>query len=98
MLEASFRGSGPASSQMETNDMKLKLLILAILLGLGGTAATAAELVDADGDGVFSMDEVKAVYPDVTEELFVQLDVNGDGALDAEEVAAAETAGLLTAG
>lgn len=78
--------------------MKKWKIILATLLGLGAGAAAAAEIEDANGDGVYSMDEVKAAYPDLTEELFGTLDLNGDGALDAEELAAGETAGLLNAG
>ena len=78
--------------------MKKWKIILATLLGLGAGVAAAAEIEDANGDGVYSMDEVKAAYPDLTEELFGTLDLNGDGALDAEELAAGETAGLLNAG
>ena len=71
--------------------------ILAILLGLGGTAAMAA-VEDTDGDGVYSMEELKAAYPEITEDVFNEADQNGDGMIDAEELAAAEAAGLLTAG
>lgn len=72
-------------------------IILATLLGLGATAAMA-EVEDTNGDGVYSMDEVKVTYPDLTEEVFTTLDANADGALDAEELAAGVSAGLLTAG
>jgi hypothetical protein len=72
-------------------------IILATLLGLGATAAMA-EVEDANGDGVYSMDEVKVTYPDLTEEVFTTLDANADGALDDDELAAGVSAGLLTAG
>ncbi|MDA8585238.1 hypothetical protein N9L47_03110 [Rhodobacteraceae bacterium] len=72
-------------------------IILATLLGLGATAAIA-EVQDTDGDGVYSMEEVKATYPDLTEDVFAQLDANGDGALDVEELAVAQSAGILKAG
>ena len=72
-------------------------IILATLLGLGATVAMA-EVEDANGDGVYSMDELKVTYPDLTEDVFGQLDANGDGALDVEELAAAQVAGILPAG
>lgn len=72
-------------------------IIFATLLGLGATAATA-EVQDANGDGVYSMDELQVTYPELTEDVFGQLDANGDGALDAEELAVAEQAGILKAG
>ncbi len=78
--------------------MKRTNIIFAALMGLGATAVTAAEIADTNGDGVYSMDEVKVAYPELTEEVFGTLDANGDGALDAEEVAAGEASGMLTAG
>lgn len=75
-------------------------LILATLLGLGaGTVAVAETAVeDANGDGVYSMDELVIAFPTLTEETFGIMDGNGDGAVDPEELAAADAAGLLTAG
>ncbi len=73
-------------------------LILAALLGLGATAAAAETMVeDTDGNGTYSMEELAVVYPDLTEDLFGAIDVNADGAVDPEELAAAEEAGVLTA-
>lgn len=74
-------------------------LILAALLGLGATAATAETLVeDADGDGVYSMEELVVAFPDLTEETFGTIDADADGFIDAKELAAAEEAGVLVAG
>ena len=74
-------------------------LILAAILGLGATAAAAQTMVeDADGDGVYSMDELVVAYPALTEDLFGTIDGNGDGAIDPEELAVAEAAGVLVAG
>ncbi len=74
-------------------------LILAGLLGLGlAGAATAADVEDADGDGVFSMEELMVAYPTLTEDLFTTIDGNGDGAIDEAELAAAVDAGVLVAG
>lgn len=73
--------------------MKLATLTSAIVL----TAATAAfaEGLDADGDGMVTIEETVAMYPDVTPEAFSEADANDDGALDAEELAAAQEAGLI---
>ena len=74
-------------------------LILAALLGLGATAAAAETMVeDADGDGVYSMEELVVAYPALTEDVFGAIDGNGDGAIDPDELAAAVEAGVLVAG
>ncbi|WP_282181794.1 hypothetical protein [Aliiroseovarius marinus] len=73
--------------------MKLATLTSAIVL----TAATAAfaEGLDANGDGMVTIEETVAMYPDVTPEAFSTADANDDGVLDAEELAAAQEAGLI---
>lgn len=71
-------------------------ITLAALFGLGAAAAMA-QVVDEDGNGTFSMEEMQAAYPDLTEETFAEIDSNADGAIDADELAAAEAAGLLPA-
>jgi hypothetical protein len=58
--------------------------------------AGAAE-VDANGDGILSVAEVQAVYPDVTNEQFSAMDLNADGGLDDGEVQAAQEAGMMPA-
>ncbi|MEH6829490.1 hypothetical protein [Sulfitobacter sp.] len=58
----------------------------------------SAVQADADGDGVLSLAEVQAVYPDVTEDMFTTADLNGDGMLEDAEVKAAQEAGLMPAG
>lgn len=50
---------------------------------------------DVDGDGMVTMEEFAAAYPDLTEDTFVMADTNADGALDADEIAAAAEAGIL---
>lgn len=57
--------------------------------------AMAQAAADANGDGVLTLDEVQAVYPDVTADSFAGMDLNADGALDGDEVAAAQEAGLM---
>jgi Ca2+-binding EF-hand superfamily protein len=74
----------------------MKPATLAFAVFLAGTGATfAQDTPDADGDGLISLDELTAAYPDITEDLFVTLDADASGALDADELAAAKQAGLL---
>jgi len=61
---------------------------------MGQTAVEA----DANADGVLSLAEVQAVYPDMTGEQFTSADLNADGALDEAEITAAQEAGLMPAG
>lgn len=66
----------------------------ALCLPAFAMGAGAAEL-DANGDGLLSVVEVQAVYPDVTAETFSAMDLNADGALDDAEVTAAQEAGVM---
>ncbi|MEM8692210.1 MAG: hypothetical protein AAGG57_10020 [Pseudomonadota bacterium] len=76
------------------------------LATLGFAAATALTIpalamgesateMDANGDGVLTIDEVQASFPDVSSDGFSAMDLNADGALDADEIAAAQEAGLM---
>lgn len=58
---------------------------------------TAIVAMDADADGMISFVELQAAMPDMTEETFMTIDVNGNGMLDADEVAAATAVGTLPA-
>lgn len=74
---------------------------IAIVLGLGVMAAstlgaTAGE-IDSNGDGLMTIDEVQAVFPDVTAESFAEVDTNDDGALDDAEMVAGQEQGLIPA-
>lgn len=66
----------------------------ALCLPAFAMGAGAAE-VDANGDGLLSVTEVQAIYPDVTAEQFSAMDLNADGALDDSEVVAAQEAGVM---
>ncbi|MBB3993849.1 hypothetical protein GGR95_001480 [Sulfitobacter undariae] len=59
--------------------------------------AQDAVQVDANADGVLSLEEMQTVYPEITAEQFTTLDLNADGALDDAEVKAAQEAGLIPA-
>ncbi len=66
---------------------------------LATTAFAAGSLTDMDtnGDGLLTVEEVQAVYPEMTAEQFSQIDVNADGAIDDAELGAAQEAGLIPA-
>lgn len=51
--------------------------------------------VDTNEDGVLSLAEVQAVYPDMSEEMFATADLNGDGMPEDIEVKAAQEAGIM---
>ena len=72
-----------------------KLTLSAALAAVMPLAAMAATEVDANGDGYLTIDEVQAVYPEITEDGFSAMDLNADGSLDDEEVVAAQEAGLM---
>ena len=79
--------------------MKRSFTLLAAMvlgLGLGSTAMAAVE--DADGDGVYSLEELMVAYPALTKDVFATIDSNGDGAVDEDELAMAVDAGVLVAG
>ena len=73
----------------------------AIFATLAATALTLPQLavaeaqIDADGDGQLSVEELRAVYPEVSEDMFKALDTDADGQLNEEEFAAGQDAGLL---
>ncbi|MBW4708021.1 hypothetical protein KX928_09500 [Roseobacter sp. YSTF-M11] len=70
---------------------------IALIAVLSASAAMAQLAADANGDGVLTIDEVQAVYPDITAETFSTMDLNADGALDEAEVQSAQEAGLMPA-
>lgn len=74
---------------------KMKLMLIALIAMGAANAALAQTVEDTDGDGMFSMEELLTVYPALTEERYGEIDVNGDGAVDEVELAAAQEAGLL---
>ncbi|SEW04929.1 EF hand [Cognatiyoonia koreensis] len=73
----------------------LMLIPAALLLATPLAAQDAA--IDVNADGMYSFPELQAVMPDMTEDTFTTLDANGDGLLDADEIAAGTDAGLLPA-
>lgn len=71
---------------------------IAYALGMSALATAAfADMssVDTNADGMVSMEEAQAAYPDLTAEQFSEIDANGDGAIDDSEMSGAQDAGLL---
>ncbi|HHI69651.1 MAG TPA: hypothetical protein ENJ91_01515 [Rhodobacteraceae bacterium] len=64
-------------------------------LTVTGAAVSAQSELDTDGDGMLSFNELLAGFPALTEEQFTQIDTNSDGAVDGDEMKAAQEAGLL---
>lgn len=84
-----------------SNTRPAPLMALAVLIAgvVGaGHAMGQAETLDTDGDGMVSYTELLMAVPEMTEEEFQALDANADGMLDADELTAAEEAGLITTG
>jgi len=78
--------------------MKKLVLTLGVVSALAAAQANAQTVVtDADSNGVFSYEEMVAAFPDLTPEVFAAADTNGDGALDADELKAAQDAGTIPA-
>ncbi|MCX7645165.1 MAG: EF-hand domain-containing protein [Rhodobacteraceae bacterium] len=76
--------------------MKKILLALGTVSALAVTQAQAeTAITDTDGNGTYSYEELKAAFPDLTEETFKAADTNGDGQLDADELKAAQEAGNI---
>ena len=71
--------------------MKSVLTTIAAALAL----SLPAFAQDADGDGNVTLEELQAVYPEVTEDAFTTMDTDGDGVLSASEFQAAIDAGQL---
>ena len=77
--------------------MKKFVLALGALAALGSVAHAQTVVTDADGNGTYSIEEMTAAYPDMTPELFAEIDANADGAVDADELTAAQEAGKIAA-
>ena len=60
-------------------------------------AALAADYMaaDANQDGMLSLEEVQTILPEVTTDTFMAVDTDGDGLVNADELAVAQTEGLM---
>ena len=73
----------------------LTTVAAALTLAAPAWAAGSAAALDADANGVLSIEEIRAAFPDVSDAAFQEMDVNADGSLDADEVTAAQDSGLM---
>ncbi|SEV87316.1 EF hand [Aliiroseovarius sediminilitoris] len=75
--------------------MKTTSLAAALLIAGSTSAFANIDALDANEDGQVTMEELVAVYPDVTAEDFSTADADASGTLDADELAAAQEAGSI---
>ncbi len=65
------------------------------VFALAAPAVAQDAAIDINGDGMYSLAELRAAVPSISEDTFSVLDASGDGLLDADEIAAGIAAGLL---
>lgn len=60
-------------------------------------AALAADYMAADTnqDGMLSLEEVQVILPEMSTDMFMQVDTDGDGLINGDELAVAQTEGLM---
>ncbi|UYV38796.1 EF-hand domain-containing protein [Rhodobacteraceae bacterium D3-12] len=77
--------------------MKKAIVLLgaSALVASFAVAAVAATPEDVDGNGVFSMEEMVAAYPGLTEDQFLEIDLDESGDIDEGELIAAIEEGVL---
>ncbi|WP_424942565.1 hypothetical protein [Aliiroseovarius crassostreae] len=71
------------------------LSIAALVLATGTGFAMAETAIDANEDGQITMEELVAVHDGVSTDTFSQADTDDNGTLSAEELTAAQEAGLI---
>ena len=71
---------------------KAALTLTVLSLATTGFAMSDA---DANADKVLSMEEMKAAYPEISEDQFALADANSDGVLTEQELSDAVQAGVL---
>jgi hypothetical protein len=91
------RGHGAAALTLKGNTMTRLMIALGMVAGMAAVPALAQDLpTDADGNGTWSMEELQATYPNLSEEVFAAMDTSADGQIDTAEFEAAMGANLLT--
>ena len=76
------------------SEMKATVMVLgAALTAMASVAMASVE--DSDGNGLYSYEEMAAGYEGLSEELFAEIDADGDGEVSDEEFEAAVEAGLI---
>ena len=62
-----------------------------------GLAHAQVAVEDTDGNGSYSMEELMVAYPDLTADVFAEVDADSDAAVTVEELTAAQDAQILVA-
>ncbi len=76
--------------------MRRHIKFLTAIAGLIAAPALAQDqTIDVNRDGNYSIVELQVAMPELTVDSFAAMDANGDGLLDAKEIAIATEAGLL---
>ena len=65
------------------------------LVAFGAAAQEVEADIDTDGDGMYSLEELQTIHPELDDETFTLADDNGDGFLDATEYEGALTDGEI---
>jgi len=74
---------------------RFALTVAAVLLSAPVFALAIDAETDLNADGLLSFSEMQTAMPELTEEMFILIDLTEDGLIDADELAAAEDAALL---
>ncbi|MEM1236307.1 MAG: hypothetical protein AAGI10_04990 [Pseudomonadota bacterium] len=74
---------------------RISLIAVATVLAAPAFALAIDAETDTNADGFLSFDEIQVAMPEITEELFIVMDVTEDGLIDTDELAAAEAAAIL---
>lgn len=75
--------------------MKNVTLVAALVTSVAFSASAMTTDIDTDGDGMASLAELQIFYPELTEVLFQEIDVDSDGLVNDEEMAIAVELGNL---
>lgn len=92
------RGTAAAAHRAGFGKLNMKFLIPSFLALSAATHVTAQTMVtDTDGSGAYSMEELTAVFPALTQQQFIGADTNGNGEISLEELARAVESGKFPA-
>lgn len=69
--------------------MKNVTLVVALATSIAFSANAMTADLDTDGDELLSFAELQVQYPELSEELFQEMDTDGDGFINGEEMVAA---------
>jgi hypothetical protein len=67
------------------------------LVGAAVAQTSLPDVPDTDGNGTWSLVELQAVWPELTDKEFAAIDTGSDGSVDAPELQAALDGGVIAA-